>query len=60
MFIIQPDEEGKKYIFTRETVESLCELGKVLQRIHNRLISEGCIIKDGKVYKPGEKPHAVD
>ena len=35
----------KNVVFTDETVIALREFGKVLQRIHNRLVSEGKIIE---------------
>ncbi len=41
--------------FSKETIDSLKDLGEVLMRIHRRLISEGYIIKDGKIYKPNEQ-----
>lgn len=37
--------------FTDETIQSLSELGAVLRSIHDRLIAEGYIIKDGKIYR---------
>lgn len=39
------------YKFSEETMDSFNELGAVLRRIHKRLISEGYIIKDGKIIK---------
>ena len=41
--------------FSDETIVSLKELGVVLQEIHNRLISEGYVIKDGKIEKPKDE-----
>lgn len=35
-----------------ETVHALQEFGDVLRQIHKRLVSEGYIIKDGKMFKP--------
>ncbi len=37
---------------SQETVQSLQELGEVLRQIHNRLLSEGYIIKDGEILEP--------
>lgn len=37
--------------FSEETIESLQELGEVLRAIHNRLISEGFTIRNGKISK---------
>jgi len=41
----------KKRIFSDQTLASLKELGNTLERIHKRLVSEGYIIKDGKIFK---------
>lgn len=51
-------------IFNEETTQSLIELGEVLRRIHNRLISEDWIIKDGVFtppsgYQPSRKPRQL-
>jgi hypothetical protein len=35
-----------------ETVKSLQELGEVYRRIHRRLVSEGYVIRDGKIIPP--------
>jgi hypothetical protein len=42
-------------IFSTQTLNSLKELGGVLERIHNRLISEGYTIKNGKIFKENEQ-----
>jgi len=42
---------NKDWLFTPATIESIRELGSVLEGIHNRLISEGYIIKDGIITK---------
>ena len=39
-------------IFSKETIDSLRELGSVYARIRRRLLSEGYTIKDGKIIKP--------
>lgn len=44
-------KESKAEIFSNETIGSLVELGEVLRRIHNRLITEGYEIKDGCIVK---------
>lgn len=36
-----------------ETIRSLQELGDVFRQIHRRLVSEGYVIRNGKVVKPG-------
>ena len=41
----------RPYIFEKETIASLKELGKVLQRIHNRMTAEGYEIFEGQVRK---------
>jgi hypothetical protein len=40
-----------KEVFSKETLVSLLEYGSVLKDIHNRLISEGYIWRNGKFYK---------
>ena len=47
--------EGNRCIFSQETIDSFKDLGETLMRIHLRLIREGYIIKNGQIYKPGEK-----
>ena len=42
-------------IFTDEDIQSFVELGEVLRKIHNRLLSEGYVIKDGKIIAPQGK-----
>ena len=42
------------YIFSEETMQSLRELGAVLQSIHTRLISEGYIYSNGVLIAPHE------
>jgi hypothetical protein len=37
---------------SQETIKSLQELGEVYRQIHRRLISEGYIIQNGKIFKP--------
>lgn len=44
---ITTDSSG--YYFSQETIDSISELGSVLQKIHNRLTSEGYSIIDGKL-----------
>lgn len=44
---INPGSSGN--YFSQETIDSVSELGSVLQRIHNRLISQGYSIIDGKL-----------
>lgn len=39
-------------LFSQETLDSLRELGSVYARIRRRLLSEGYVIKDGKIFKP--------
>ena len=42
-------------IFSQETIDSVTELGSVLQKIHNRLLSEGyCIMSDSIINPQGE------
>ncbi len=42
-------------IFSEETMQSLRELGAALQSIHNRLLSEGYVMIDGRLTKPYEQ-----
>jgi len=45
--------ESANQPLSQETVEALQELGSVFRQIHRRLISEGYIIQNGKLIKPG-------
>lgn len=47
----------KPYIFSEETMQALRELGDVLRDIHKRLLSEGYIIKRGKIIPPNPYEH---
>lgn len=38
---------------SQETIRGLQELGEVFRQIHKRLVSEGYVIRDGKITKPG-------
>ncbi len=42
----------KKNIFNEEEIKTFVDFYQLLQRIHNRLIREGYVIKDGKISKP--------
>lgn len=42
----------KKQTFSDEDIAAFIELGEVLKKIRRRLLSEGYVIKDGKIYKP--------
>lgn len=39
----------QNYIFTKETLESLSDLGEVFRQIHNNLIKDGYTIKYVKI-----------
>jgi hypothetical protein len=41
----------KPYYFSKETMQSLQELGDALRVIHKRLVSEGFTISNGKISK---------
>ena len=44
-----------------ETIKAVRELGAVLRRIHNRLVSEGYIFQDGEYIKPdGESTNPTE
>jgi len=45
------EKDPKTNIFSEETLESLVDLGKILRKIRNRLISEDYEIKDGQITK---------
>jgi len=38
--------------FSQETINGFVDLGEILQKIHDRLIGEGCSIIDGKLISP--------
>ena len=42
----------RDHIFTDEEINSLVEYGEVLRDIHNRLVSEGWVIKGGVFTSP--------
>ena len=50
--VTEKDNVEKKDIFTDEQITEFVDFYHLLNRIHNRLISEGYIIKDDKIYKP--------
>lgn len=48
-------KDSKPIFFDQATIDSVLELGSVLQKIHNRLLSEGyCIMKDRILNSEGE------
>jgi len=51
---LKPNENitSEKRIFTDEGIKNISRFQDVLKRIHIRLISEGYVIKDGKIEKP--------
>jgi len=44
---------------SQETVQALQELGDIYRQIHRRLISEGYVIKDGKIFPPEPKDNGT-
>ena len=47
--------DSKLSAFSHETIDSVTELGSVLLKIHNRLLSEGyCIMADRVINPQGE------
>ncbi len=54
-----PSLGPNNFLFSEETIESLSELGAELKKIHDRLISEGYIFKDGKIFKPDELTNKI-
>lgn len=52
---IKSDNEPKPSVFSQDTIDSVTELGSVLQKIHNRLLSEGyCIMVDRIINPQGD------
>ena len=47
-----PSSGTSDLAFSPEAIKSLVEFGKVLRRIHNRLLSEGYTISNGEITKP--------
>jgi hypothetical protein len=48
----QSDVLPRKNLFSQETIDSFVELGSVVKDIRKRLLSEGYVIKNGKITKP--------
>ncbi|MCX6718007.1 MAG: hypothetical protein NTY81_00185 [Candidatus Staskawiczbacteria bacterium] len=46
------NETSPANIFTEEGIKNISRFQDTLKRIHIRLISEGYVIKDGKIEKP--------
>jgi len=42
----------KENTFSEEGIKNIASFSSTLGRIHARLISQGYVIKNGKVYKP--------
>jgi hypothetical protein len=42
---------GKRHLFAQDTINSLGELGSILQRIHKRLVRDGYVIENGQAVK---------
>ncbi len=51
MKIIKVEGEDKD-LFTDEQITQFVDFYHLLKRIHNRLVSEGYVVKDGKISKP--------
>ena len=49
----------KENIFSEEEIKKFVDFYQLLQKIHNRLISEGYIIKDGKLSKPKDTSEKI-
>lgn len=47
-------KNSEGWLFNPDTIESIRQLGSVLEGIHNRLISEGYTIEDGIISKGHE------
>ncbi len=46
------DSLVKNSIFNQNEIDNFVAFSSTLKRIHNRLISEGYVIEQGKIYKP--------
>jgi hypothetical protein len=46
--------QGVDEPFSEETIRSLQELGEAIRQIHNRLVAEGYVIKNGLILKRPE------
>jgi hypothetical protein len=44
---------------SQETVQALRELGEIYRQILRRLVSEGYVIKDGKIFPPEPKDNGA-
>ncbi len=50
------DPDDTKPVFSQSEIDNFIAFSSTLKRIHNRLIGEGYVIKDGAIYKPeGDK-----
>ncbi len=54
------DAEHMDDSFSTETIGSLQELGEVIRGIHNRLVAEGYVIKNGLILKRPEPNNKND
>ena len=46
------DKNKESYIFTDTQIENFAGLYNVLKRVHDRLIGEGYVIKNGQIVPP--------
>jgi hypothetical protein len=51
---VDTPEENTNAILTLKTIEIFTGFAATLKKIHIRLVMEGYVIKNGKIYKPGE------
>jgi hypothetical protein len=50
---------GERHLFAPDTLNSLGELGSILQRIHTRLVRDGYVIENGQVVKKPDNINMV-
>ena len=51
--IDKDEQKNQRRHFSEDTMQSLQELGAVLDRVYKRLQAEGYVIIDDKLYKDG-------
>lgn len=49
---MRPSQQKQNNIFTDEQLQNFAGFEIILRKVHNRLIREGYIIKDGKFMPP--------
>lgn len=55
MKLSSANSEGQDHIFTNEQKDVFLGFFDALRRVHNRLISEGYVVKDGEIIPPQQE-----